>query len=534
MDRSTKIIVTNRAALARKHGAAGMKQIDAALARLARADAKRGIATRCVAIDRAADMEPFGGRVANRKDARQAKRAVDEICRVLKPDYLMLLGAPDVVPHVGLKNPMAASRDSDRRIDSDLPYACDARYSTTIKDFLGPTRVVGRLPDVAGEGRTEHLVRLLDTARTWRSRPRSDYGDYFSLSTASWRRSTRTTTRKLFGSDGWVRLSPSEGPYWTAGDLQGRIHLINCHGDTADPEFYGEDEYDPDDQPSAHMAVHLAGRVQAATVVAAECCYGAELYQPTAGRSVGICQTYLAEGAWAFFGSTTVAYGPAEGNNFADLICGSFLRGVLEGASVGRAALEARQQYIRLGGYMEMVDLKTIAQFLLLGDPSVQPVRTAVVAAGVRAKSAGRAAGKTARVAVARRARRKRLARSGCRIGVTTAFVASRPDAKASRPVRHKLRKLAAARGASVQTIESFKLHAPAERNPAREGRQLVARHAVFHVIVLKEKQRRSAPARRLAARRTASGARRPHTQRLLVVREVGGVIKRVVEAVRH
>ncbi len=421
---------------------------------------------------------------------------------------------------------MAASRDSDRRIDSDLPYACDARYSTTINDFLGPTRVVGRLPDVMGAGNTEHLVRLLDTARTWKSRPRSDYGDYFSLSTASWRRSTQTTTRKLFGNDEWVRLSPSEGPYWTAGDLEGRVHLINCHGDTADPQFYGEDEVDPDDQPSAHMAVHLPGRIEPATVVAAECCYGAEMYEPIAGRSLGICQTYLGEGAWAFFGSTTVAYGPAEGNNFADLICGSFLREVLAGASVGRAALEARQKYIRLGGYMEMVDLKTIAQFLLLGDPSIHPVRATA--------RAGRAAEKTARAVGARRMRRKRLARSGTRLGRTTAFVASRADARTPRRLRSRLCRLAAACDASAQAIESFKLHAPAERVQAREGRQLVARHAVFHVIVLKEKERRSAPARRLAARRTADGDRRPQVQRLLVVREVGGVIKRVVEAVRH
>jgi Peptidase family C25 len=532
MERSTKVIVTHRAALHRKHGAAGMRKIDAALRRLSRADAKRGVATRCIAIDRAADMAPFGRRVSNRKDARQAKRAVDEICRALKPDYLMLLGAPDVIPHVGLRNPMAASRDSDRRIDSDLPYACDAPYSTSIKDFLGPTRVVGRLPDVMGAGRTGHLVRLLDTARAWQSRPRSDYGGYFSLSTASWRRSTETTTRKLFGNDEWVRLSPSEGPYWTAADLEGRVHLINCHGDTADPQFYGEDEYDLDDQPSAHAATHLTGRIQPATVVAAECCYGAEIYEPTAGRSVSICQTYLDEGAWAFFGSTTVAYGPAEGNNFADLICGSFLREVLGGASVGRAVLEARQKYIRLGGYMEMVDLKTIAQFLLLGDPSIHPVQAATSSGRAAGHAAGHAAGKTARAVGARRARRKRLARSGHRIGVTTAFVASRADAKTPPRLRIRFRKLAAARDASAQAIESFKLHAPAERIQVREGRQLVARHAVFHVIVLKE--RRSAAARRLTERRSSGSDRRPRVQRLLVVREVGGVIKRVVEAVRH
>jgi hypothetical protein len=525
MKPTTKVIVTNRAALERKHGTAGARRIDAALGRLSRADARRGVATRVVCLDRAADMKPFGARVTNRRDARQTKRAIDDIYRALEPEYLMILGAPDVIPHVRLRNPMAASRDTDRRIDSDLPYACDARYSTTIKDFLGPRRVVGRLPDVMGRGDTAHLLRLLDTARTWKRRPRSDYHDYFALSADAWRRSTETTTRKLFGSGDWLRLSPSEGPYWTVGDLQGRIHLINCHGDTANPEFFGESEYDPDDQPSAHAAAHLPGRVQPATVVAAECCYGAELYEPIAGGPAGICQAYLGEGAWGFFGSTTVAYGPAEGNNFADLICGSFLRAVLEGASLGRAALEARQKYVRLGGYMEMVDLKTLAQFVLLGDPSIHPVEAA---AGAGAKRVRRAD------AEARRARRKRLARSGDRLGVTTAFVASRADARAARKLRRRLQRLAAERDASAQKIASFKLHAPSEPMRAPVGRRLIQGGAVFHVIVLKERKRRSAEARRLAARRAAAGGRRPQTQRLLVVREVGGRIRRVVEAIRH
>ena len=530
MNRSTKVILTNRSGLLRKHGRPGLTRIEGAIRRLVQADARRGFATRLVAIDSAADMKPFGRRVANRNDARQTKRAVDDVCRALQPEYLTILGAPDVVPHVRLRNPMAASRDEDRRIESDLPYACDKPYSTRIKDFLGPTRVLGRLPDIQGTGDTKHLLGLLEHARAWKSRPRSDYRNYFALSTASWRGSTATTTKKLFGEEGALRLSPSEGPYWTAGDLEGRIHVINCHGDTGAPRFFGEAEDDEYDQPSCHESVLLPGRVAPATVVAAECCYGAELYKPQKGKPAGICHAYLGEGAEAFFGSTTIAYGPSSGNNFADLICGHFLRRVLEGASVGRAALEARQEYIRLGGYMEMVDLKTVAQFILLGDPSIHPV----LAAGTT--STGTAPARKARVerAVgARRDRRKRLARGGKLLGRTTACVASRPDAKATAAIRGRLGKLALRHGARAGKVESFRLHAPELPGRAKLGRRLAAGKAVFHLVGLEDRPR-SSEQKRVVARRPSPGGRSAKPRRFLVVREVNNRFQKVAEAVRH
>jgi len=46
------------------------------------------------------------------------------------------------------------------------------------------------------------------------------------------------------------------------------------------------------------------------------------------------------------------------------------------GASTGRALLDARQRYIRETAAMGPEDLKTIAQFDLLGDPSLVPVET--------------------------------------------------------------------------------------------------------------------------------------------------------------
>jgi len=48
---------------------------------------------------------------------------------------------------------------------------------------------------------------------------------------------------------------------------------------------------------------------------------------------------------------------------------------VRKGASIGRAFLEAQQRFIEKGDVkMDPTDLKTIIQFLLLGDPSITPV----------------------------------------------------------------------------------------------------------------------------------------------------------------
>ena len=92
------------------------------------------------------------------------------------------------------------------------------------------------------------------------------------------------------------------------------------------------------------------------------------------GIDLPICQSYLEQGAYGYFGSTTIAYGPADANGAADLICQYFLLKILDGASLGHAALMARQLFVRDNAQMDAMDLKTLAQFCLLGDPSVHPV----------------------------------------------------------------------------------------------------------------------------------------------------------------
>lgn len=112
-----KLIITNRTALAGKYGTA-TRRIDDALKALAVADAVRGVTTRVVALDDAAMLKRWRAKpVASSKDEPGCKAAVDRLVGELRPDYVMILGARDVVPHQRLRN---TKHDGD----PGVPSAC--------------------------------------------------------------------------------------------------------------------------------------------------------------------------------------------------------------------------------------------------------------------------------------------------------------------------------------------------------------------------------------------------------------------------
>ena len=373
---STKLILTNFSQLAGKYGG-GFASIQAKVQKLIAADQARGLATRFIGLDDAAAMQQLNAPpVTNVIDPKQNKRAIDAVYKELVPDYIMILGAQDVVPHQDLSNPTfdpEHGEDADETADGDLPYACEAPYSQDPQDFIGATRVVGRLPDLPNASDPAYLLGLLDTSITWKPGSIEDYSNYLGMSAEVWQESTALSLSNIFGTSGSLQLSPSEGPNWSNALVASRSHFINCHGSPSDFQFYGQSP--ADDFPVAHTATDIDGKVSEGTVVAAECCYGAQLFDPApVGGKMGICSAYLKDKAYGFWGSTTIAYGPKKANAWADLICQYFLKRVLAGSSLGRAALEARQAYAQSGGNMDPFDLKTLAQFNLLGDPSIHPV----------------------------------------------------------------------------------------------------------------------------------------------------------------
>jgi hypothetical protein len=373
-----KVIVTHKAAMKAKY-AAGAAAIDSAVKRLIVADQARGLMTIDVDLSSPVHARKYGFKaipLAVVLDAKKHKEAIDTIVLKLQnPAYLMLLGSVDLIPHVPLVNPLySPNEDPDETADSDLPYACTAKYSTDPAKFITPSRVVGRLPDLTGGTDPAYLVGLLDLAAGYKPRDREKYDPYLGLSAEVWKGSTAQSLDLAFGNHADLQLSPPiDFPAVAVKHLGRLAHFINCHGNTATPRFSGQigTSY-----PTALEASQLKGTVGEGTVVAAECCYGAELYDPALGGGMGLCNSYLAEKAYAFFGSSTIAYGPEDDNDLADLICQDFMKHVRAGASIGRACLLARLDYLsRRSGRLTPHDLKTLAQFHLMGDPALTPVK---------------------------------------------------------------------------------------------------------------------------------------------------------------
>jgi len=474
-----KLIVTCKAALRRKYGN-GSAAVDAAIKRLIAADKGRGLVSLRVDLDAVETGLAAAGASAAVLQ-RLAKSAIDKAYHRYLPDYLLIVGAPDVVPMQELANPMNADKnpendDDDPVVPSDLPYACEHGYAIDATKFLGPVRVVGRLPDMMGAAKPEYLVGLLAKAARARSRVRDDYRNYFSVSAFAWKDSTRTSVENLFNDASKMRLSPPSGPAWSAAALAPRLHFINCHGSDRAPKYYGQkgDKY-----PTAHYSPELIGKITEGTVVAAECCYGAQLYDPARpvdkrdAHVPGIAVTYLGQGAYGVFGSTTIAYGPSAGNGQADYLCQYFVQAVRDGASLGRAALEARHRFASQLSHLDPSDLKTLAQFYLLGDPSIQPLQTQAHALS-RSPVFRRTFGGRSHSPGTRHFRRERAARTGHNLAHTLAAV--QPSRAPAPPgVRRVLGAIAIESGLRRWTISSYTVARGLRRRSSIGARRIYA-----------------------------------------------------------
>ncbi len=471
-----KLIVSNLDCLTQKYGSAGAGAVNTAVKKLIKADAARGIVSLFVDLSDSATMASYGAPmilVASAGDAKLNKETIDKVFTFsdTPPAYLMLLGSTDVIPHVPLSNPMAGDGDAD--VPSDLPYACDKPCSTDVQDFIAPTRVIGRLPNVTNDTDPAYLLGLLDTAATCTSRPATDYNPFLGISAQVWQKSSELSLDAVFGIHTGMKVAPPDGYKWTAAETKRLSHFVNCHGAAADPPFYGQKGalY-----PVAHSAAWMGSKVVEATVMAAECCYGAELYDPalpTAGGQMGMCNTYLGRKAYAYLGSTNIAYGPAAANDQADLMCQYFLLEVLSAASVGRACLQARLKYVNSkGGVLTPTDLKTLAQFNLMADPSLTPV-AAQPQATLVPLAAGAKNLALATAAVARHARIGRRTVLEGQAAVTSAYRLLEPVAPlggGKTGAFGKLRKLAAELGIKTPDVVLSYVVGPVSKPAGAKG----------------------------------------------------------------
>lgn len=138
-----KVIISNRSALQQKYGSAGFQKIHASIKQLIIADKKRNVKSLLVFVDDPVAMKKAKGKmVTDVTDAEQYKNAIDSFFHYYTPDYIMLLGAQDIIPHCRFRIPIPD--DDDSFVPSDVPYACETPFSRNAGDFIAPGRVLGK------------------------------------------------------------------------------------------------------------------------------------------------------------------------------------------------------------------------------------------------------------------------------------------------------------------------------------------------------------------------------------------------------
>lgn len=372
MPNPTKLVISSKKNLLQKYKDR-FSDIEDLLNKLVDADVRRGIDTKIVFIDDQDSCDRVCTEPVRAVSRRNAKTTIDLLFNKLTPAYIMIFGAPDVFPFQELHNP---TDDEDANIPSDLPYACDSGYSLNAATYLGPTRVVSRLPDINGKADVEYVRVLVDTIINHKPASLDELSDYFAVSVRAWEASSRTNLTRIFGSSQSLQVSPTAAPPYPATELAHKVHFFNCHGAPLNNHFYGQATMASPIDTIAFSSSELDNQITPGTIVGSECCFGGQLYDLADNDDGGlpICNNYLKNKAIAFLGSSNIAYGPPEGNRLADLMVQYFLKNISRGFSMGRAFLEARQQFLSDGGpHMDPYELKTLAQFNLYGDPSLKP-----------------------------------------------------------------------------------------------------------------------------------------------------------------
>ena len=213
------------------------------------------------------------------RSGQQHKEAIDAIYTASpsEPEYLAILDAPDVVPHVSMINP--APDDGDPDVPSDLPYGCDTPFSRDARKNRAITRVVGRIPGIMHAARPTLLTNAMKASAEFKPRPRKDYLAYFAISAESWQKSTTRNIDTIFGKGNGNRIHISPPTMKSAANrfLSPLLHFINCHGAPHSPNFFGQRG---DDYPTALHDARASPTVPAQHRHRRECCYGAKLYNP--------------------------------------------------------------------------------------------------------------------------------------------------------------------------------------------------------------------------------------------------------------
>ena len=217
-----KLIISCKNALKIKYGA-DFPKLEKLLKKLAVADKKLHLDTKIVFIDDAVSARRAGIRTVKSCTRQQCKKAVDDLYKKWLPAYIVLFGAQDIFPFQELNNPAG---DEDEQVPTDLPYACESGYSKEIASFTGPTRVVGRIPDIPGKADLAYVTTLLTNITRNKPGQPNPYLNYFALTADVWKKSTQLTVQEIFGNTSSLQYCPPAGKSYTKKQLNALTQFL--------------------------------------------------------------------------------------------------------------------------------------------------------------------------------------------------------------------------------------------------------------------------------------------------------------------
>jgi hypothetical protein len=391
-DQSIKLSVTVKSRLEAKYAPADLQKITDAVNGWIEADAKRGIQTVHIHVDDATEMNAQGVQpVSGDATADNIKRAIDALWNRLTPTphYLVLFGGDDIVPMFQAPNPSGWEEPKpDAAVPTDNPYATHLPFlpSDPTNSYIIPERAIGRIPDMVSDPDPAWLLDYLETAINWKPKVDSSYKLPYAICTAEAEDAATDFLQKALNETGLTLFvcPPDEDSSPKARDqLSAGLHITKCHGNQGDATFWGFSTEDQSTKKHPYPAITsttLRALLEPSTVVASMCCYGAQIFSPKDADTWPVASTYLRKGALGFVGSTMMAWVGRSVMGPADWIVQGYLKNVLAGDSLGCAFLGCKQDYQSHYSLKDDIlssdEQKTLIEYILLGDPSIHPVRS--------------------------------------------------------------------------------------------------------------------------------------------------------------
>lgn len=284
-----------------------------------------------------------------------------------KADYHLIVGDEQTIEPFVFDNYCA---DNDDEVVSDLPYMTldssnpfDGIEGINVDSFIQ----TGRIPAFSGDNfdlAVEYMINRMGIENESANKE-------FGLSAEVWKSESKHVFSE-FSSETLLESPPVDLDSKKLEDTispDARLLYFNLHGSNQTEYWYGQIGYS---YPKAAEPYSFDNMIPG-YFIGVEACYGAAFAERDEDSS--ILKRVLKNGCLAFLGSSAIAYGTSEEpGSAADIIVGSFLKSVSSGKTAGDAYIAGITDLLMQE--VEDVEIKTLLEFALYGDPSTTVIQS--------------------------------------------------------------------------------------------------------------------------------------------------------------